>query len=129
MDVLSNCYFHRMAWNQICRPEKTRNFWSLFLGNVGIWMEILLFPVKKYIRIGRILGHITLPVSFMQFCTCCLTGETLPDWFWTQNGLGFFRPSGKSILQVPDTGMFQYWWILEHFWCTSIAWKCDLYVL
>ena len=33
---------------------------------------------------------------------------------------------GKSILQVPDTGMSQYWWILEHFWCTSIAWKCDI---
>ena len=37
--------------------------------------------------------------------------------------------SGKSILQVPDTGTSQYWWILEHFWCTSIAWKCDIYVL
>ena len=35
----------------------------------------------------------------------------------------------KSILQVPDTGTSQYWWILEHFWCTSIAWKCDIYVL
>ena len=33
---------------------------------------------------------------------------------------GFF---GKSILQVPDTGMSQYWSILEHFWCTSIARK------
>ena len=22
---------------------------------------------------------------------------------------------GKSVLQVPDTGMSQYWWILEHF--------------
>ena len=30
---------------------------------------------------------------------------------------------GKSILQVPDTGTSQYWWILEHFWCTSIVWK------
>ena len=36
---------------------------------------------------------------------------------------------GKGILQVPDTGTSQYWWILEHFWCTSIAWKCDIYVL
>ena len=36
---------------------------------------------------------------------------------------------GKSILQVPDTGTSQYWWILEYFWCTSIAWKCDIYVL
>ena len=36
---------------------------------------------------------------------------------------------GKSILQVPDTGMSQYWSILEHFWCTSIALKCDTYVL
>ena len=39
------------------------------------------------------------------------------------------RISGKSILQVPDTGTSQYWWILEHFWCTGIAWKCDIYVL
>ena len=37
--------------------------------------------------------------------------------------------SGKSKLQVPDTGMSQYWSILEHFWCTSIAQKCDPYVL
>ena len=37
--------------------------------------------------------------------------------------------SGKSILQVPDTGMSQYWSILEYFWCTSIAQKCDPYVL
>ena len=36
---------------------------------------------------------------------------------------------GKSKLQVPDTGMSQYWSILEHFWCTSIARKCDPYVL
>ena len=36
---------------------------------------------------------------------------------------------GKSILQVPDTGTSQYWWMLEHFWCTSIAWKCDIHVL
>ena len=35
---------------------------------------------------------------------------------------------GKSILQVPNTGMSQYWSILEHFWCTSIAQKCDTYV-
>ena len=35
---------------------------------------------------------------------------------------------GKSILQVPDTGTSQYWWILEHYWCTSIARKCDIYV-
>ena len=33
----------------------------------------------------------------------------------------------KGILQVPDTGTSQYWWILEHFWCTSIAWKCDIH--
>ena len=39
------------------------------------------------------------------------------------------RQYGKSILQVPDTGMSQYWSILEHFWCTSIARKCDPYVL
>ena len=46
---------------------------------------------------------------------------------WTVcNGYRWF---GKSILQVPDTGTSQYWWILEHFWCTSIAWKCDIYVL
>ena len=37
--------------------------------------------------------------------------------------------TGKSKLQVPDTGMSQYWSILEHFWCTSIARKCDTYVL
>ena len=36
---------------------------------------------------------------------------------------------GKSKLQVPDTETSQYCWILEHFWCTSIAWKCDIYVL
>ena len=36
---------------------------------------------------------------------------------------------GKSILQVPDTGTSQYWSILEHFWCTSIARKCDIYIL
>ena len=36
---------------------------------------------------------------------------------------------GKSILRVPDTGMSQYWSILEYFWCTSIARKCDPYVL
>ena len=36
---------------------------------------------------------------------------------------------GKSKLQVPDTGMSQYWSILEHFWCTSIAQKCDPYVI
>ena len=39
---------------------------------------------------------------------------------------------GKSIFQVPqvlDTGTSLYWWILEHFWCTSIARKCDIYVL
>ena len=41
----------------------------------------------------------------------------------------FFRWFGKSKLQVPDTGTSQYWWILEHFWCTSIAWKYDIYVL
>ena len=35
------------------------------------------------------------------------------------------RRQGKSILHVPDTWTSQYWWILEHFWCTSIAWKCD----
>ena len=35
------------------------------------------------------------------------------------------RRQGKSILHVPDTGTSQYWWILEYFWCTSIAWKCD----
>ena len=29
----------------------------------------------------------------------------------------------KSILQVPDTGMSQYWWILEHFWRTSILFE------
>ena len=31
------------------------------------------------------------------------------------------RGKGKSKLQVPDTGMSQYWSILEYFWCTSIA--------
>ena len=31
--------------------------------------------------------------------------------------------SGKSILQVPDAGTSQYWWILEHYWCSSIAWN------
>ena len=36
---------------------------------------------------------------------------------------------GKSILQIPDTGRSQYWSILEHFWCTSIARKCDIYIL
>ena len=36
----------------------------------------------------------------------------------------------KAILQVPDTGTTQYCWILEHFSCTSIAWKYNLnYVL
>ena len=25
--------------------------------------------------------------------------------------------------------MSQYWSILEHFWCTSIVWKCDTYIL
>ena len=39
------------------------------------------------------------------------------------------KSKGKSLLQVPDTGMSQYWSILEHFWCTSIARKCDTYVL
>ena len=37
--------------------------------------------------------------------------------------------SGKSILQVPDTGTSQYWWILKNFWWTSIGRKCDIYVL
>ena len=32
--------------------------------------------------------------------------------FYDVIGLSAF---GKSILQVPDTGIFQYWWILEHF--------------
>ena len=41
----------------------------------------------------------------------------------------FQKVFGKSKLQVPDTGTSQYWWILEHFWCTSIAWKCDIYIL
>ena len=36
---------------------------------------------------------------------------------------------GKSILQVPDTRMSQYWSVLEHFWRTSIARKCDTYIL
>ena len=44
-------------------------------------------------------------------------------------GNGSRKSCGKSILQVPDTGTSQYWWIPEHFWCTSIAWKCDIYVL
>ena len=35
----------------------------------------------------------------------------------------------KRILQVPDTGTSQYWWILEHFWCTRIARNSDIYVL
>ena len=35
---------------------------------------------------------------------------------------------GESICEVPDTGMFHYWWILEYFLCTSIASKCDIYV-
>ena len=39
------------------------------------------------------------------------------------------KQPGKSILQVPNTGTSQYFWILEHIWCTSIAWKCDIYVL
>ena len=32
----------------------------------------------------------------------------------------------KVILQIPITLMSQYCWILEHFWCTSIAWNCYL---
>ena len=32
---------------------------------------------------------------------------------------------GKGTLQV-WAGTSQYWWILKHFWCTSIAWKCDI---
>ena len=35
----------------------------------------------------------------------------------------------KKYTSVPDTGTSQYWLILEHFWCTSIAWKCNIYVL
>ena len=31
--------------------------------------------------------------------------------------------SQKEILKVPDTGKSQYWWMVEHFWCTSVAWK------
>ena len=47
--------------------------------------------------------------------------------FLTHGGL--FCRVGKSILQFPDTGTSQYRWILEHFYCTSIAWKCGIYVL
>ena len=50
------------------------------------------------------------------------------DIFWP-NSHNINKHWGKSILQVPDTGTSQYWWILEHFWCTSIVWKCDIYVL
>ena len=29
--------------------------------------------------------------------------------------------AGKSVLEVPDTGRFRYWLILEHFWYTNIV--------
>ena len=54
------------------------------------------------------------------------------DYIVNQNLNLVIPPSahfGKSKLQVPDTGTSQYWWILEHFWRTSIAWKYDIYVL
>ena len=48
------------------------------------------------------------------------------DWMGNTTGMTSFvcdHASVKwilSILQVPDTGTFQYWWILEHFWCNSM---------
>ena len=44
-----------------------------------------------------------------------------PSWTSEKHLTQFGDMDGKSILQVPDTGMSQYWSILEHFWCTSIA--------
>ena len=53
--------------------------------------------------------------------------QVLCKWFFKVNRS--VMNVGKSILQVPDTGTSQYWWILEHFWCTSVAGKYDIYVL
>ena len=54
---------------------------------------------------------------------------TIPPVRINFDSFKLIRNIGKSKLQVPDTGMSQYWSILEYFLCTSIARKCDPYVL
>ena len=63
------------------------------------------------------------------FCAATRSGMLDRSWCGAPKTSPSFVHDGKSILQVPDAGTFQYWWILEQFWCTSIAWKCDIYVL
>ena len=41
----------------------------------------------------------------------------------------FMKHLSRFDWREKDYFRSQYRWILEHFWCTSIAWKCDIYVL
>ena len=41
-----------------------------------------------------------LPVSFMQFCTCCLTGEILPNWPIFSPSLSFLHMAQEEQVRV-----------------------------
>ena len=97
--------------------EKTGNFAQYLAQNWTHWyMNGCHSFLKNWYLYGstfKVCGGISLPKPNLS-----TPGGVQPNF--TTISLHMIKRFGKSILEVPDTGTSQYWWILEHFWCTSI---------
>ena len=105
-------------------------------------------PLGNSMKIFLTCPVVTVNHNHLQICLCFVSLPILPEVVQHLSLAGLVSISGLVSMETRhwyQTKMYellgnvylksqilehpQNWWMLEHFWCISIAQKCDIYIL